>query len=385
MILIQKELRVLAIRPVWAEIDLGAIGHNFQEIRRITNPQAQIMPVVKSNGYGHGAIEASKTLLAKGADRLAIGILDEGKILREAGINAPIMIMGYTPIEQVEEVIKYDLIQTVYTWELAEALSKAAIKLGKTVKVHVKIDTGMGRIGFLPGGNTADIINRIAELPGIEIEGIFSHFATSDSKDKSYADRQFEQFLWVVKEIESKGLKIPIKHIANSGAIIDLPHTHLDMVRPGIIVYGYYPSEEVNKFKLILKPSMTLKTQVAYVKEVSKGTSISYGRTYTAEKVSKIVSLPIGYADGYSRLLSSKGEVLIKGQRAPIVGRICMNQSMADVGRIHDVKIGDEVIIFGKQGELKIPVEEVAEKMGTINYEIVCMLSERVPRVYSKE
>lgn len=372
----------MAIRPVWAEVDLEAIGHNLKEIRRITNPKSKIMPVVKANGYGHGAIEVSKKLLASGADRLAVGIVDEGKQLREAGIISPIVLLGYTPIEHAEAVIKYDLIPAVYTLELAQALSRAATEKNKTVKIHIKIDTGMGRIGFTPGSNNADVIAQISKLPGVEIEGIFSHFSTSDCKDKAFTDRQFEQFLWTVKEIESKGVTIPIKHIANSGAVIDSPHTHLDMVRPGIIIYGYYPSDEVNKTRLLLKPAMTLKALVSNVKEVVKGTSISYGRTYITNNMTKIASLPIGYADGYSRLLSSKGEVLIKGQRVPVVGRICMNQCMVDIARLHGVKIGDEVVIFGKQGEAKISVEEVAEKIGTINYEIVCMVSESVPRIY---
>lgn len=373
----------MATRPVWAEVDLEAIGHNLKEIRRITNPKSQIMPVVKANGYGHGAIVVSKKLLECGADRLAVGIVDEGKELREAGIDAPIVLLGYTPIEHAEAVIENNLIPAVYTLELAEALSQAAVKADKTVKIHIKLDTGMGRIGFTPGSNSTETIVKIANLPKVEIEGVFSHFATADCKDKTFTERQFEQFLWFVNEIQSKGIKIPIKHIANSGAIIDSPHTHLDMVRPGIIVYGYYPSDEVNKTRINLKPSMTLKAAISYVKEVAKGTSISYGRTHVTKDITKIASLPIGYADGYSRLLSSKGEVLLKGQRAPVVGRICMNQSMVDIGRIHGVKIGDEAVLFGKQGEAKIAVEEVAEKLGTINYEVVCMVSDSIPRIYN--
>lgn len=372
----------MATRPVWAEVDLEAIGHNLKEIRRITNPKSQIMPVVKANGYGHGAIVVSKKLLEWGADRLAVGIVAEGRELREADIEAPIVLLGYTPIEHAEAVIEYNLIPTVYTLELAEALSRAAVKANKTIKIHIKLDTGMGRIGFTPGSNSIETIVKIANLPKVEIEGVFSHFATADCKEKTFTERQFEQFLWLVKEIESKGIKIPIKHIANSGAIIDSPHTHLDMVRPGIIVYGYYPSDEVNKTRINLRPSMTLKASISYVKEVAKGTSISYGRTHVTKDVTKIASLPIGYADGYSRILSSKGEVLIKGQRVPVVGRICMNQCMVDIARIHGVKIGDEAVIFGKQGEAKITVEEVAEKLGTINYEVVCMVSDSIPRIY---
>lgn len=369
-------------RPVWAEIDLGAIARNMREIRRATKPDAKIMAIVKANGYGHGAVEVARTALANGADRFGISILSEGIQLRKAGFGVPILILGYTPPDEVHDIIRYNLTQTIYTYELAEALSWVAVKQKKVAKVHIKVDTGMGRIGFIPSEAALKTIVKIAKLPNLEIEGIFTHFACADEKDKSYSQKQLEEFLGFVNKLETIGIHIPIKHAANSAAVIDLPETHLNLVRPGIIIYGLYPSENVNRNKIKLTPAMTLKAQVSFVKKVSANTGISYGRSFITAGESQIASLPFGYADGYSRLLSSKGEVLIKGQRCPVIGRVCMDQCMVDVTSIKDVEIGDEVTIFGKNGNDEISVEEIAKKMNTINYEIVCMITERVPRVF---
>ncbi len=372
-------------RPVWAEIDLTALAHNVKEIRKITAPQAKVMAIVKANAYGHGALEVAGVALANGADRLGIAVLSEGIELRKAGFGVPILILGYTPPEQAADVVKYNLCQAVFGYDLAEALSWAAVQQRKTAKIHIKIDSGMGRIGYVAKDKeTVNQILQIAKLPNLEIEGIFSHFAVSDCLDKAYTLEQFAQFQELTQKLESKGVFIPIKHVANSAAIIDMPQLHLDMVRPGIILYGLYPSEEVDKKRIELIPAMALKARVAMVKTVPSGTSISYGCTYTTEAKEVIASLPLGYADGYSRLFSNKAEVLIHGQRAPIVGRVCMDQCMIKVTHIPNVQAGDEVVLFGKQAGALLPVEELAKQMGTINYEIVCKVCPRVPRLYGR-
>ncbi|RKD30070.1 alanine racemase [Thermohalobacter berrensis] len=372
------------VRPVWAEINLDNLIHNLNEVKRIVKEGTLITAVVKADAYGHGSIMAAKTFLENGADRLAVATLSEAIELRNNGINAPILILGYTPTSQAEEVVSNNIIQTVYTFEHAKKISKAAKKLDKTGKIHIKIDTGMSRIGFKPNESTINDIIKITELDNIEIEGIFSHFAVADEKDKTFTEKQFQKFNWLVESLEDKGIVIPIKHISNSAATIDLPDYNLNMVRPGIMLYGLYPSDEVNKEKVKLKPAMTLKTHISHVKQVSEGTGVSYGLTFTTDKKSTIGTLPIGYADGFTRLLSNKTEVAIKGKRAPIIGRICMDQSMVDLTDIERVKPGDEVIIMGDGKDNSPHIDEIAKILGTINYEVVCMVSRRVPRVYIK-
>lgn len=369
-------------RPAWAEIDLDALAHNVREIRRIIDPRAQIMAVVKANGYGHGVEPVSRTALRNGADWLGVALLQEAILLREKGINAPVVILGYTPDEDVEEVVAHDIGQTIFTWEGALAMAAAARRLGKTAKIHIKIDTGMGRIGFPPDKETVETVFRIAHLPGVEVEGIYTHFAAADETDKSYTEEQFGRFIWLLKQLAARGVYIRWRHCANSAALLDLQYTHLDLVRPGIVIYGLFPSAEVRHDTVRLVPVMSLKARVAFVKDVPTGASISYGRTYVAEKPKRIATIPLGYADGYSRLLSNKGEVLIKGHRAPVVGRVCMDQLMVDVTHIPGVIQGDEVVLLGRQGDEVITAEEIAARLGTINYEIVCMISERVPRLY---
>lgn len=374
----------MKLRPTWAEINLKAAAHNMREIRRVTNPESKICAVVKANGYGHGAVEISRVALENGADYLAVAVLDEAIQLRAAGIKVPILILGYTPDELAKDVIQYEITQTILNVEMAQVFSRAAGQLGQTAKIHIKIDTGMSRIGFLPGEKTIEDIREIAGLPNLLVEGIFTHFADSDTTDKSFTHQQLKTFLEIVSELERVGVKIPIHHAANSAAIIDLPESHLDMVRLGIALYGLYPSEEVQKEKIKLIPVMSLKARVVQVKTVPPGSSVSYGRTWYAQRETTVASLPLGYADGFTRLLSSKGELLIHGQRAGIIGRVCMDQCMADVTAIPGVKVGDEAVLFGLQAGAALPVEELAAKIGTINYEVVCMLSERVPRLYIK-
>ncbi|NRT91632.1 alanine racemase [Clostridium beijerinckii] len=373
------------LRPVYAEIDLDAIAYNMKNIKDLAKDK-EVIAVVKADCYGHGALDVVPTLLENGASRLAVAVLTEGIELRNDNINAPIMILGYTPSYLNEELIKYDLEQTVYDLDYAKELSKTALSLNKKAKIHIAIDTGMGRIGFLPTEKAIDDICKICSLEGLEVIGIFTHFSTSDEKDKEYTNEQFEKFKDLLKKLSNLNIEIPIKHVSNSGAIMDMPETYLDAVRAGIILYGYYPSNEVKKENLSLKPALTLKATITRVQEMDAGMSISYGRTFKTERRSLIATIPIGYADGYSRLLAKNAKVIINGQFAPIVGRICMDQCMIDITDINgDIKVGDEVIILGEQDGLRFNADNFAEIMGTINYEILCMLKYRIPRVYVKK
>ena len=376
-----------------AEIDLKAIAHNVKELRRITHPKARLMAVVKANGYGHGAVEVARCALQNGAAALGVARIEEGIQIREAGVRAPILIFGYTPSQLAADLLEYDLSQTVYALASALALSRAAVLLGKEIKVHLKVDTGMGRLGLLPqnfksnhsAAINADAIQEaltIASLTGLELEGIFTHFATADSSDKSYADKQIDLFMNFLTRLHQAGLNPSLRHAANSAALIDLPQAHLDMVRPGIAIYGLYPSDEVNKKKAELKPAMTLKTSIVHLKKVPAGFYVSYGLTHKTQKPTTIATVPVGYADGFNRLLSSRGQMLVHGQRVPIIGRVCMDLTMLDVGSIENVQVGDEVVIFGKQGNETLTVDEMALLLNTINYEIVSTITARVPRVY---
>lgn len=372
------------IRPAYVEINLDHLAHNIREVRRLAAKDAQVMAVIKADGYGHGAVKIAQTLLDNGADRLAVAVLDEAIELRQAGCKVPVFVLGYTQAERAQEVVSHDLEQSIYSWEAALALSQAAADQSKTVSVHIKIDTGMGRIGLQPNEETVELIKKIHALPNLQIKGLFTHFAVADEVDKTYTNQQFEKFIWVSSQLEKNGIHVELKHCGNSAAIIDLQGMHLNMVRAGIMLYGLAPSKDVLLQKLELRQVMSLKVRITHVKEIEAGQSVSYGRKFIADKKTKIASLPIGYADGYTRLLSGKAEALVKGQRVPVVGRICMDQCMIDVTGIEDVQVGDEVVLFGQQGDGFISIDEVAEKLGTINYEIVCMISRRVPRVYVK-
>lgn len=371
-------------RPVWAEVNLDNLAHNIKEVRKHTKEDALVTAVVKANGYGHGSVEIARTFLENGADRLAVAILTEAIELRKSNITEPILVLGYTPPVQYHKVLEYDLIQTIYNYEEAKILSKKATEENKTVVIHLKIDSGMGRLGFLPTPEAIEDIINISKLPNVFIEGIYTHFAKADERDKSHVNGQFEKYTEFVNNLEEQGLNIPIKHVSNSAAIIDLPEFNLDMVRGGIMIYGYYPSDEVSKEDIKLKPAMTLKAKISNLKTVEKGTGISYGQIFITEKQSKIGTIPIGYADGFTRLLTGKAEVYIKGKRVKVVGKICMDQCMIDLSDIEDVKIGDEVVIFGYEEELYPHVDELAKKIDTINYEIICMVGRRIPRVYIK-
>lgn len=372
-------------KRTWAEVDLDAIAHNIKEIRKITNPNAKIMAVVKADAYGHGFLEVAKTLLENGADRLAVAVLQEGKQLRSRGVTVPILILGASGEETVEDLINFDITPSVFTYEFAKALSYETERKEKVTKIHIKIDTGMSRIGFLAGENNEEIVDeiiKISKLPYIEIEGIFSHFATSDEYDKSYTLLQYGRFMDVCNRLEEKGLNIPIKHICNSAAIMMYPEMHLDMVRPGVILYGMYPSDEVDKSRLDLIPAMTLKSTITHIKEVEPGRGVSYGKEYITDKKTKIATVPIGYADGYLRKLAKHGKMIVDGVKVPIIGRICMDQCMIDVTNVHNIDKGDEVIIFGREG---VTVDDLAEWLETINYEVSCVIGKRIPRIYTKD
>jgi alanine racemase len=373
----------LAEKILWAEVDLKAIAHNIIELRRITNRNSRLMAVVKANGYGHGSVEVARCALDNGAELLGVARIDEAVKLRNEEINAPILIFGYTPPPFYEEIIKLDLTQTVYSLRTAESLSSFAVSNKRRIKVHIKIDTGMGRLGILPdSGSALRVVESIVGLPGLEPEGIFTHFSMADSLDKAFSIRQFEIFMEFINSLRGEGIEFGVKHAANSAGIIDMPETHLDMVRAGIAMYGLYPSGETMNYKTSLMPAMTVKSMIIHLKDVPAGFKVSYGATYETKKPTTIATVPVGYADGYSRLLSSRGQMLIRGQRAPIAGRVCMDLTMLDVGNIAGVKQGDEVVILGKQKDAEINADEIASLIGTINYEVVSSLTERVKRVY---
>ena len=372
-------------KRTWAEVDLDAIAHNMREIRRITDPKAQIMAVVKADGYGHGFLEVTKTLLENGADRLAVAIPQEGKQLRKRGIDVPVLLLSATMEDDIDEIIDLNLTTNVFSYEFAEVISKVAQKKKKTANVHIKLDTGMSRIGFVISDNNEEVINeilRISKLPYINIEGLFSHFSTSDEKDDTYTRLQFKRFMAVADELKARGLDIPIKHICNSAGVMMYPEMHLDMVRPGVILYGMYPSDEVDKSKLDLIPAMTLKSRISYVKEVEAGRGVSYGKEYITDRTTKIATVPIGYADGYLRKIAKHGEMIVHGVKVPIIGRICMDQCMIDVSDVHNIERGDEAIIFGREG---ITIDDLASWLETINYEVSCVIGKRIPRIYTKD
>ncbi|WP_138203510.1 alanine racemase [Haloimpatiens lingqiaonensis] len=372
------------LRPVWAEINLDKLASNMKEIRRVAKSK-DIIAVVKADAYGHGALDVAPVFLENGANRLAVAVISEAVELRRGGIECPIMILGFTPPNLIDNLLRYDIEQTVYSYDFAEEISNMAVKNKKIAKIHIAVDTGMGRIGFLPNEDSVEQVYKISKLSNIVIEGIFSHFSAADEKDKEYTYNQLERFNWFYNKLKDRGVKINIRHVANSAAIIDLPETHFEGVRPGIIQYGYYPSEEVSKENINIKPAMQLKTNVVHIKKIPAGEYIGYGRRFKTTRDSVIATLPVGYADGYTRLLFGKGKVIINNEFAPVVGRICMDQCMIDITDIKDVKVGTDVILIGETEEIKFNAEDAADMLGTISYEVVCMISKRVPRVYIKD
>lgn len=368
----------------YAQVDLEAIRHNIREARKNVKLGTKVMAIIKADAYGHGAIKVAKAL-GNLVDAYGVAIIEEAIELRQAGLEKMILILGYTGEERYEELVQYNISQTVYEYAMAKKLSDIAMKMGKKARVHIKVDTGMGRIGFAPTQESAKEVKKISELPGIEIEGCFTHFARADETTIEPAREPFSKYMQFVDMLESKGIQIPIKHVCNSASIIGFSEANLDMVRSGITTYGIYPSHEVSKEKMILKPAMELKCHISYVKEVPENTPISYGGTYVTKRPTRVATVPLGYADGMKRDLSNKFSVLVHGEYAPILGRVCMDQFMIDVTDIKDVNEGDIVTIFGKDGDKVISVDEIAERAHSFSYEFLCSVTSRVPRKYINE
>ena len=367
----------------WVEINLDALGCNFDAVRETLPENIKILAVVKANAYGHGAIGVAKFLEDK-ADYLAVAATDEALELRKNGVNCPILILGHIPYGDYDNIVRNNVTPTISDYYEAELLSDAAVKAGITAPLHIAVDTGMNRIGFKCDEGSVEEIKKLKKLPNIEIEGVFSHLAAADMIDKTYTKMQTEKFDDFVSELENAGIKPSIKHLYNSAAIADLDKKY-DMVRQGIILYGLKPSDEVEFNNInVPKPVMSMKTRVVQVKTLPAGECISYGCTYTTEKETRVATLCAGYADGVTRVLSNNGEVLIRGKRAGIIGRVCMDQFMVDVTDIPEVEAGDTATIFGTDGEETISVDEIAGKANTINYEIICNINSRVTRVYMK-
>ncbi|NLL42731.1 MAG: alanine racemase [Firmicutes bacterium] len=364
-------------RSVWAEVSLDNIAYNVRQFTEYIGPNCELMAVVKANGYGHGALETAYTMIANGTNWLAVALPEEAVRLRRGGITAPILVLGAVGADELDVCVAADLVVTVFEPHIARLLSKAAVDQQKTAKVHIKVDTGMGRLGLLPE-DFADLAELVRILPGLEIQGVFTHFAQAEQDDLEYTKWQWERFQKVRQDLQARGIAIPYTHAANTAATLFFPESHLDLVRVGLGIYGMYPDR---RRPLDLRPAMNLKTKVAFVKRVPAGSAVSYNSTYVTDKETSIAVLPIGYADGLSRGLSNKGKVLLKETLCPIVGTITMDHTLIDVGDM-PVSIGDEVILLGTDGTHHIHAHDWADLLGTINYEITSRLSSRVERVY---
>ena len=367
----------------WAEIDLDAIAQNAAGLKARAGGRAELMVAVKANAYGHGAVPVAWAAMEGGATRLAVHRTLEGVQLRQAGIAAPILIMGYTVPAESGRVVRWNLTPTVNSKPQAEALSEAAVAQRSALPVHVKVDTGMSRYGLLPD-EVLDFVRFLSGLPGLELEGLYTHHCVADLADKAFTRHQFSIYVDVVKRLEEAGFAFPLKHVSNSATTLDLPEMALDMVRCGIALYGLRPSDEVEP-AIPLRPALALKSRLARVRTLPAGASISYGRTHITDEPTRVALVPVGYGDGYHRILSNRGAVLIHGRRAPIVGRVCMDQFVVDVSHIPAARLHDEVVLIGRQGKEHIPAEEVARWAETINYEVTTSLLPRVVRIYLRE
>ena len=366
----------------YAEVSLKAIGHNIAQVKKRLRPGVKLLAVIKADAYGHGAVRVGKYLEDQ-VDYFAVATAEEAMELREQGIRLPVLVLGYISPEQYGEILDYDITQTVYSLEIAEKLSEASVKAGCRTKIHAALDTGMTRIGFHITEEEADRIAAISRLPWLELEGMFTHFSCADQKDKTYCGLQLEKFRRMERMLRARGVEIPVKHICNSAGIMEFDDYRFDMVRSGIVTYGLYPSEEVDKSRLPLIPALSWKSRVIHVQDAEPGLGVSYGATYTTEgPCTRIATVSAGYADGYPRALSNKGRVLIHGRYAPILGRVCMDQMMVDVSHIPDVKVEDTVTLIGREGDRGITMEEVADPACRFNYEMACGISKRVPRIY---
>lgn len=375
-----------AQKRTWREINLSNLEHNYRALRAMLQPECRFLGIVKANAYGNGAIPVARKLEALGAEYLAVACVDEAVDLRLAGVKTPILILGSTPADYADELLELDLTQTVFDLDTGSALSEAARKAGKTLKIHVKLDTGMSRLGFLCDDDHMDAsVAQVAELcalPGLNHEGAFTHFSDSDGCEE-YTMLQFTRVMDALQKLRDRGVTFEIRHCANSGAVLKYPCTHLDMVRPGVALYGHYPDTSCEGLDGPgLLPVMELKSRISAIRSLPAETVVSYGRTYTLKRDSRLAVLPVGYADGLHRVCSNQMDVLVHGRRAPIVGRVCMDMCMADVTDIPEVKAGDVATVYGSDGGEYLPVEEAANAAGTIQYELLCAISERVPRVY---
>ena len=372
-----------AYSRVCARIDLDAVEYNIEMMRHNVREGAKMLGVVKTDGYGHGAVQIAKMLSPK--DYMwgfAVATLDEALVLRRAGIEKPLLVLGCIFPDQREEMIKHDIRMTLYTEEMAREVSDLAVKMGKQAYIHIKLDTGMSRLGFMIEEETAEIIERISKMPNLAMEGMYTHFAKADEIDKSFTEKQIKNYVWMKETLAQRGVTFQYYHCSNSAGIIDVPEANMDLVRAGISTYGLYPSEEVHKENVPLKPAIELISHVAHVKWVEAGTPVSYGGTYITDRKTKIATIPVGYGDGYPRSLSNKGYVLIHGKKAPILGRVCMDQFMVDATEIDDVKYADKVTLVGNDGDEKLPVEALSGLSGRFNYEFVCDLGKRIPREF---
>ena len=369
---------------VWAEVDLDAIWENMVHMKENIAENTKILAVIKTDGYGHGGVPIAKML--EQLDFMfgyAAATYEEAHVLREAGVKKPILILGYTFPYCYEELIRDEIRPAVYRRDTVEELAAAAAKVGKKAKVHIKVDTGMGRIGITPDEEGLEFVRFLIEHPELEVEGIFTHFAKSDEADKTSANHQLELFQNFIDKIQTElGITIPVKHCSNSAAILEMPQANMDMVRAGITTYGLYPSEEVSKDIVPLRAAMSLYSHIVYCKMIHAGQSVSYGGLFTAQKDTRVATIPVGYGDGYPRSLSGKGYVLIHGKKAPILGRVCMDQFMVDISEIPEAMDGDKVTLLGMDGTERITAEELGELSGRFNYEFVCDLGKRIPRVY---
>ncbi|MBI2911097.1 MAG: alanine racemase [Chloroflexi bacterium] len=365
-------------RPLWAEVDLDALAHNVAVLRRRV-PRSELMAVVKANAYGHGAVAVAAAALGAGASRLGVACVDEAVQLRAAGIEAPILVLGHSPPHEAAALVAHDVTATIDSLALADVLSAEAQRRGRRLPVHMEVDTGMSRFGLSPV-DAVTIGRALSEREGLELEGLYTHFATADEADKGFTHRQYEALLWAAEQLGS----VAVRHAANSAAVLDLPEMALEMVRPGISLYGIYPSGAVAR-GADLRPVLSLRARVARTHWLQPGQAVSYGRTWVAERATRIALVPCGYADGLRRGLSNRASLLVRGRRAPIRGRVCMDSCMVDVTDLPDVAVGDEVTIIGVDGDAVLPVEELAELEGTIPYEILCGISARVPRLFLRD
>jgi len=369
---------------VYAAIHLDALEDNFHQIKAAVKDGTKMVAVVKTDGYGHGAVPIAKHIETDEALwGFATATVEEAQELRASGIKKPVLILGFTFPEHYETIADLDLRPTVFKRSMAEQLSETAERLGKVIRVHFALDTGMSRIGFPDTDESVEEIRKILQLPGIEAEGLFTHFARADEEDKSFTHLQFQRYQDFSRKLEKAGILIPIRHCSNSAGIAEFPEMNLDMVRPGIIIYGIYPSDEVQRDRIRLRPVMELKSHIAYIKEVGANVAVSYGGTFVTTRRTRIATIPVGYGDGYPRSLSNKGYVLIGGKKAPIIGKVCMDQFMVDVTDIPAREL-QEVTLMGRDGEEELPVERLSHLSGRFPYEFVCDIGKRVPRVYMK-